>query len=305
MNEQELRKALHDAVVASSPPPPMDPRTALGAARRADRRRKTTWGAGVAGLAVVGIAVGATLLPSHAGGGSAEVGASQPGTPTVTATTTVPPTTVTTTVMPTTTGTAAPTSRGSAPSWPDGQTDRTATSGPRAAKGSGLVDALAGALPVGSITQERGGAAPRTQAQFVDYAGDLQVWEYLIEAPVSPSGAAAGVARVLVQVETRGNSRVRDLPGCGPAIDEPYPVRGDGRCDVVRVGGADVPVVTALDAGPTDYEQAAFHRHADGTLVVVAQSRRHPVARGPALTEPLLTPQQLAGIAVDPAFHLD
>ncbi|MBY8851104.1 hypothetical protein K7G98_23210 [Saccharothrix sp. MB29] len=209
------------------------------------------------------------------------------------------------TVMPTTTVTAAPTSRGTAPSWPDGQTDRTATSGPRAAKGSGLVNALAGALPVGSITREEGGAAPRTQAQFVDYAGGLQVWEYLIEAPVSPSGAAAGVARVLVQVETRGNSRVRDLPGCGLAIDRPYPVQGDGRCDVVRVGGADVPVVTARNAGPTDYEQAAFHRHADGTLVVVAQSRRHPVARGPALTEPLLTPQQLAGIAADPAFHLD
>ncbi|MGM1057736.1 hypothetical protein [Saccharothrix sp. Mg75] len=299
MNEQELTRAMRDVVAASSPPPPMDARAALAAARRADRRRRTTWGAGVAGLAVVGIAVGAVVVPSLAGGGPGPVEAarSSSGAPAVTTTTTMTTTT-------TTTGTGVPPTGSTERPWPDGQTDRTATSGPRAAKGSGLLNALAGALPVGSIAQERGGAAPRTQAQFLDHAGDLQVWEYLVDAPVSGQGGGAGVGRVLVRVETRGNTGVRELSGCGLAISGPYPVEGTGRCDLVRVDGVEVPVVTAQGAD-VDFEQTAIHRHADGTLVVVGQSRRHPVAAGPALAGPPLTPQQLAGVAVDPAFHLD
>lgn len=310
MNEHELKSALQDVMVASSPPPPMDPSAALDHAHRAQRRRKATWGGGVAGLAVVAIAVGAVLVPNLAGGGGdnvAQVGAQQSGSnapsanaPSVTATASPPPS-----VEPPPTGTGVPSSNTSTP-WPNGQTDRTATSGPRADKSVAVLNDLVSALPAGLKAEDKTrigypdyGPMTRTQSQFEDYVGALEVWEYMAYTPVTRA-EAAGVGKLWIQVETKGNSR-RPGEACAAATAEPYPV--DGTCQVVDVGGKQVGVVTGGSEG--DLEQAAFHRHADGTLVIVAQARVYQNSGHQGMAELPLTSQQLAAIAVNPEFRLD
>ncbi|ONI89493.1 hypothetical protein ALI22I_15915 [Saccharothrix sp. ALI-22-I] len=194
---------------------------------------------------------------------------------------------------------------------PNGQTDRIATSGPRADKGVAVLNNLVSSLPTGVKAEDKTrigfedyGPMTRTQSQFSEYAaGDLEVWEYMAYAAVVRAGAP-GVGELWIQVETKGNTQVKGLPGCGSAISRPYPVTGDGRCDVVDAGGKEVAVVTANSA-EDGMEQAAFFRHEDGTLVIVAQSREYPNSGHPALAELPLTPQQLAAIAGDPKFHLD
>jgi hypothetical protein len=307
MNEHELKSALQDVMVASSPPPPMDPAAALDRAHRAQRRRKATWGGGVAGLAVVAIAVGAVLVPNLTGGdGVARVGAQQPESNAPSAT----PPSVTVTVSPPpsaglpTTGTGLP--AGTSTPWPNGQTDRTATSGPRADKSVAVLNDLVSSLPAGLKAEDKTrigfpdyGPMTRTQSQFADYAGALEVWEYMAYTPVTRA-EAAGVGKLWIQVETKGNNR-RPGEACAAATAEPYPV--EGTCQVVDVGGKQVGVVTGGSEG--DLEQGAFFRHADGTLVIVAQSRTYQNSGHPALAELPLTPQQLAAIAADPGFQLD
>ncbi|WP_158842920.1 hypothetical protein [Saccharothrix deserti] len=304
MNEHDLKSAMQDVMVASSPPPPMDPRAAVELGRRAQRRRQATWGGAVAGLAVVAIAVGAVLVPNMTGGGGddvAQVGAQQSasGAPSVTATASPPPS-----VRPTPTGTDVP-SDTSTP-WPNGQTDRTATSGPRADKSVAVLNDLVSALPSGLKAEDKTrvgypdyGPMTRTQSQFADYAGALEVWEYMAYTPVTRA-EAAGVGKLWIQVETKGNSR-RPGEACAAATAMPYPV--DGTCQVVDVDGNQVGVVTGGSEG--DLEQAAFHRHADGTLVIVAQSRVYRNSGHQGMAEPPLTSQQLATIAANPEFRLD
>ncbi|MCE6993929.1 hypothetical protein LZG04_03750 [Saccharothrix sp. S26] len=313
MNEHELKSALQDVMVASSPPPPMSPEAALDRARRAQRRRQATWGGGLAGLAVVAIAVGAVLVPNLSGGGGAPVAGGQSSRPSVTPTDGPPSKPSSATTGPTTTGpttTGRPSGTSTSTPWPNGQTDRTATSGPRADKSVAVLNDLISSLPGGLRAQDKTrigfpdyGPMTRTQSQFADYAGALEVWEYLAYTPVERADVP-GVGHLWIQVETKGNSRVGDRPGCGMATSRPYPVEGDGRCDLVDAGGAKVAVVTG-DGGANGLEQAAFHRFDDGTLVIVGQSREYRNSGHPAMAELPLTAQQLAAIAADPKFHLD
>ncbi|GAA3864672.1 hypothetical protein GCM10022243_33750 [Saccharothrix violaceirubra] len=308
MNEHELRNALRNTMATSSPPPSMDPAAVVESGRKAERTRRTTVGAGVVGLVVVAIAVGTTLLPGRGADGSqVQVAASRTSD---SASVTVPATPETTiTEIPTTaipsTGSST-TGRSTKPSWPDGQTDRTATSGPRADKAVGLLNELSGALPTGVRDVDKPSPDPRfplrrPQAQFEDYVGDLQVWEYQGVTPVEKDGVA-GVGRVLVQVETKGNTRLDGATGCAGATRFPYPVAA-GTCEFVTVDGKQVAVVTG-PAGDDQYEQAAFHWHADGTLVVVAQSRAFPHVGLTALADLPLSGTQLAALATRDGFHL-
>ncbi|MFI9009837.1 hypothetical protein ACIGNX_21645 [Actinosynnema sp. NPDC053489] len=308
MNEHELKSALRRVMVASSPPPPMSPEAALDRGRRAQRRRHTAWGGAVAGLAVVAIAVGAGVLPTLTGGGpGVEVAVGGSSTPLVT--TTGEPSADRPSV--TATAPSGPGENSKTP-WPDGQTDRTATSGPRADKGAKLLQDVASALPPGVRAEDRSrigfpdyGPMTWHQAQFDEYAGDLQVWEYQVRTPVVVVGEA-GVGELFVQVETKGNTRLGDLVGCAAATAEPYPVRG-GTCGLVDVGGKQVAVVTGAtpDAMDNTMDSAAFYRYPDGTLVVVACSSEYRQSGHPALARPALTGEQLAAIAADPGFHLD
>jgi hypothetical protein len=307
MNEHELKSALQDVMVASSPPPPMDAGAALDRGRRAHRRRKATWAGAVAGLGVVAIAVGAVLVPnlSGGGGGSAiQVGAPQSESP---PSVTPSPRLVTPPSPPPGADARASTET----PWPNGQGDRTATNGPRADKSVAVLNDLASSLPNGVQVVDKTraenldyGPMRRTQSQFADYTADGQeIWEYLAYSPVVRSGAP-GVGQLWMQVETKGSTRLPGKGGCEMVVEHAYPASPGGRCEVVDVAGGQVAVLTA-DGAAEGMEQAAFYKHADGTLVIVAQSRDYERSGHPALAELPLTSQQLAAIAADPKFHLD
>jgi len=312
MNEHELKSALQEVMVASSPPPPMSPEAALDRGRRAQRRRKTAVGGGFAGLAVVAIAVGAVMVPNLGGGGSdlpVAAGQSSDSGPSVTPTASPPPSL---------TPASPPQSAGPSVDdptrtpWPNGQADRTATSGPRADKGAKLLADLGSVLPPGVRAEDRTrigfadyGPMTRHQAQFVEHAGDLEVWDYEAHTPVAVTGEA-GVGELFLRVETRGNDRLGDLVGCAAATRFPYPVEG-GTCSVVDVGGKQVAVVTGATANAdhNTLDAAAFYRYPDGTLVTAAYGSKFEESGHPALSRPALTGEQLAAIAADPKFHLD
>ena len=318
MNEHELKSALQDVLVASSPPPPMSPEAALDHARRAQRRRQTAWGGGLAGLAVVAIAVGAAVLVPNLGAGPADLqvaaGQSSESRPSVTPTATALPSA---TAPPSATATGTPPSStppgGSTETpWPNGQTDRTASSGPRADKGAKVLNDLASSLPPGVKAEDRTrigfadyGPMTTHQAQFDEYVGDLQVWQYWVRTPVVITGEA-GVGELSLQVETKGNTRLGDLDGCQAAAAFPYPISG-GTCALVDVGGKQVAVVTGAtaDGDRNTMEAAAFYRHPDGTRVIVGYASEYLESGHPALSRPALTGAQLAAIAADPKFHVD
>ncbi|PSL57879.1 hypothetical protein B0I31_10191 [Saccharothrix carnea] len=309
MNEHELKSALQDVMVASSPPPPMSPEAALEHGRRAQRRRKTTVGGGFAGLAVVAIAVGAAVVPNLTGGGAdlpVAAGQSSESRPSVTPTASAPPS-VTVTATP-----SSPPGGSTETPWPNGQTDRTATSGPRADKGAKVLNDLASSLPPGVKAEDRTrigfsdyGPMTTRQAQFAEYVGDLQVWEYWVRTPVVITGEA-GVGELMLQVETKGNTRLGDLDGCQAAAAFPYPISG-GTCALVDVAGKQVAVVTGAtaDGGANTMDTAAFYRYPDGTRVIVGYASEFQESGHPALSRPALTGAQLAAIAADPKFHLD
>ncbi|MFD9741232.1 hypothetical protein [Umezawaea sp. NPDC059074] len=291
MNEHEVRDALRGAMVASSPPPPMDTGLAVAAGQKAYRRRQTTRAGVVAGLAVVGIAVGATYLPSALGGGSTEAGAGPNGV--------VPP-------LQSSAGVPAQAGAGdkTGTSWPDGQTDRTATSGPRADKSVDLASKLAAALPSGFAARDADDAKVRTQSQFVDYAANnAQVWEYQATTPVLKTDGNGHVGTLYVQVTTVGNTVTGEA--CEAAAHS-WGIKGD--CAAVDVGGNKVGVLTSNGTEPDQekaFDQVAAYRYADGTLVLVGQAKAFRDSKQPALGELPLTGDQLAALATDPKFHLD
>jgi hypothetical protein len=313
MNEDELKNALHGAMVASSPPPPMDSGAALDAAQRAHRRRKAAWGGAVAGLSVVAIAVGAVLVPQLTGGGpglqvggqgsSAEQGPSAER-PRVTTASPTPPS-----ELPSVTAVAPTGASDTREQWPDGQTDRTATSGPRADKSVRVLNDLGSSLPVGleavdkePIGSDWYGPMRYTQSQFADYYdGDKQVWEYMGTTPVVQKGSP-GVAKLWIQVNTKGNELSNIGSPC-EAAEQAWPIRG-GTCRVEVVDGKKIGLVTASGA-QTDLEMLAIHKHEDGTVVFVGQASVFNRSGHPALGRQPFTQEQLLALAADPRFHLD
>jgi hypothetical protein len=263
----------------------------------------------VAGLGVVAIAVGAVLVPNLAGGDGVQVAGGQSSAPASAPPMTSVPPSVTATLSP------PPTSEDAKASterpWPNGQGDRTSTNGPRADKSVAVLNDLGSSLPNGVEAVDKAGVGRldygplrRTQSQFADYTADgLEIWEYMAYSPVVRSGAP-GVGQLWIQVETKGSTRLPGKGGCEVVVEHVYPVGSGGRCEVVGVAGAQVAVLTAEGAAD-GMEQAAYYKHADGTLVIVAQSRGYERSGHPALAELPLTSQQLAAIAADPKFHLD
>jgi hypothetical protein len=284
MNEQELRDGLRNDLVASSPPPSMNPTTALDAARLAHRRRRARWAGTGAAVAVVALAAGAVLTlsrPDPTGILPLDMGAAPGGT------------------------------ADTKPSLPNGQTDRTARSGPRAKKGDQLLQALVAALPdtltVNTKTQYPGSDTPVTaaQVQFVDRAGDKEIWEYLATAAVNTKTApTGGTGRVLVAVHTVGNTDPADVCKLAQSF---WGV--GGACEVRDVQGKKVGVLSKADDERID--QVAAYRYDDGTTVVVAQSKAPDNAAGlgretggTGMAQPPLTLDQLAALAPAPAFKI-
>ncbi|WNV86327.1 hypothetical protein [Umezawaea sp. Da 62-37] len=297
MNEHELKSALRDVMVASSPPPPMDTGTAVAVGRKARARRRATWGGAVAGLAVVGIAVGATYLPSLTGG---QVESAGPGKGSDN------PIGVTGSLVPNApaneTGRPSAGAPGTETSWPDGQTDRTASNGPRADKSAGLVAGLRAALPPGLLgVDSLKEATSRTQSQFEAYTDTGgQVWEYLASTPVVATGGEK-TGTLYVQITTAGN----DFPAdpCG-ATTRSWGIKGT--CAVVDVDGKQVGVLTSDGGGSeTEFDQLVAYRYDDGTVVFVAQAKDVDGSTLTPLDALPLTSQQLTALVTDPKFHLD
>lgn len=305
MNEQDFKSALREAMVTSSPPPSMDTTAAVETGRRAHRKRRAAWGGSVAALAVVGIAFGALVIPTLGGAQDgtlpvAKSGGSQPDVreTAFNATPSGPP--VTPTAVP-------PQGSQTKPAWPDGQTDRTATSGPRADKSVQVLNDLSAAVPAGyqAVDKEPVGAnfyggMRSTQSQFLEYVGALQVWEYMVTTPVVKTDGGPNVGKLWAQVQTKGGDMPTDP--CG-LTEKSWGIKGT--CAVTDVGGKKVGVLTAGPDGEGDFDQLAAFRHEDGTVVFVAQAKTYTGSGHPGLTELPMTVEQLATLATSPEFRLD
>ncbi|TCC01924.1 hypothetical protein [Kribbella soli] len=293
MNEEDLNEALHDVIVRSGPPPSMDPARALEQARRVRKRRRATW----AGLAVVPLVVGVTAGPALVTNltGDRSVGqmvAGGPGTPSV-----FPPSASTppvSTVAPTT----APKTRKTGDPWPEGQVDRTATTGPRADRAVALMNELTSALPPGFTSPDlkypSGDPMRWPQSQYASNDGEPDYWEYSASIPVQKDNRVGK----LLALSTTPNGK----PATDPCKLAKGFWGGTGTCAVVDVNGKKVGVVTAKTGG--DYDQWAAYRYADGTVVFVAQAKKNDRTDKAPLTQPVYTARQLAELATSPKFKI-
>ncbi|HEY3561484.1 MAG TPA: hypothetical protein VGL05_28665 [Kribbella sp.] len=284
MNEEDLSEAFHDVMVRSSPPPSMDPASALDRARRARKRRTVTWSAAAAVTLVVGLGAGPALVANHTGGPS--VGQMVAGG---TGTTQPRPAS---TVMPS----SAPTTRKSGDPWPEGQVDRTATAGPRADRAAALMKDLTSSVPSGFSTPNLkypdGMSMRWPQAQYASNDGEQDYWQYSAMIPVQKDDR---VGRLLVQ-STTPDGKPATTP-CKLALRF-----GAGSCTVMEAGGKKVGVVTAN--GRSDFDQWAAYRYGDGTVVYLAQAKKiDDVERSP-LKHPVFTGPQLAELVTSAKFKL-
>ncbi|MFD5830114.1 hypothetical protein [Lentzea sp. NPDC060358] len=275
MNEQDLRNAFQDVVVASSPPPPMDPGTALDQARRArSRRRSSLVGAAVAVL-VAGLGVGSAVALNPQLGRQLVAGA----------------------------GNVLPSSVWG-PEWPAGQTDRTAANGPQADRAAKLLEELKGAVPAGYDAPQLRyrdpaytGDMQRTQGQVTSNRGESpEVWEYMAQTPVRKNGR---VGRLLAEVSTPDPS----APADPCALAKSFWGMG-GQCRVYDVGGLQVGVVQNNPSGRDQFDRWASYRAKDGSTVTIAQDDAYEGGGYPVLEEPVFTEQQLAELATDPRFRV-
>lgn len=295
MSEDDLKRALRDAMAASPTPPPMSETRVLDAARRARKQRRAAWSGGASAVAVAAVAVAAVLLSAGTSGtGTAGVGGAPDGSAPIDSTTTIDPPSTTTTEHEDTETT-----------WPDGQTDRTASSGPHYEQGDSLDELVEEIVPDGyetptDLTAPEGFPLRSHQAQFREYVngdpdGD-QVWEYYAGVPVTKDG---GAGQVSVMVVTPGDSTLSG-EGCAFA-DVLWDEAAD--CEDVTVAGGTVGLATGAEG--SSFGQWAGYRHPDGTVVYVAQALVDDRSGLPPLTALPFTPEQLATLAVDPRFQLD
>jgi hypothetical protein len=278
MNEQDLKRAFEDVVVASSPPPSMDPGSALDVARKArSKRRSSMVGAAVAVL-VVGVGLGSAFALNPKAAEEYMMG-----------------------VGPSSSSNSSSASKSDNP-WPDGQTDRTAYNGPQAERGVQLLNVLKASVPAGydapalkyGEPEYQNGDMQRTQAQIASNRGEQEVWEYLAHTPVRKDGK---VGVLLAEVSTP-NAKLPTEP-C--ALAKSFWGMSKASCKVVDVGGKQVGVASLAtpDRGLSTW---ASYRAANGWTVTIAQGASYAGGGYPALAaEPFLTPQ-LAALAADPKF---
>ncbi|WP_328525659.1 hypothetical protein [Kribbella sp. NBC_00359] len=286
MNEEDLNEALHDVMVRSSPPPSMDPARALELGRRARRRRRVAW-AGVAVVPlVVAVGAGPALVANYTGDRSAgQMVAGGTGSP--------PPVST-----PRPVSTVVPTTRKTGDPWPEGQVDRTASAGPRAARSVTLMNELSSSVPPGfsmpNLKYPDGRSMRWPQSQYASNDGEQDYWEYKASIPVQKGDR---VGQLLVQSTT---------PDGKPAMDPCKLAQkfwgGTGTCAIVDVGGKKVGVVTTNGRG--SYDQWATYRHDDGTVVIFAQAKKSDARGRSPLTQPVFTPRQLAELATSTKFKI-
>lgn len=273
MNEHEFRQALRDTMTVATPPAWMNESPVVDLAKRAHRRRRATWASAGSAAAVMAVVAGAMVLAPTTDDGS-------PGLSVGDA--------------------AQDTTKETKPEWPDGQTDATATAGPKYDQGVALMNELIGAVPDGYETPDglvyadpahEGSALRYHQAAIHGADGG---WEYYAVVPVS---AGENLGEIFVQVNTVGN----DLEGC--ELSRTLWSQGGGTCEEITVAGTTLGVVT--DTGPESaFDQWVGFRHPDGTVVYAAQDDEFEGSGQPPLTGLPFTAQQLAELATDARFRL-
>ena len=284
MNEEDLNQAMHDVMTRSSPPPSMDPARALAQGRRARKRRRVAW-AGVAVVPlVVGVGAGPALVANYTGNRPADQMVAG-GTSTKQPVSTVAPT-------------VAPTTRKTGDPWPEGQTDRTATAGPRAVRAVTLMNDLSSSVPPGFSTPNLkypdGRAMRWPQGQYASSDGEPDYWEYAASIPVQKDNRV-------------GELRVQSTTPDGKPATDPCKLAqkfsgGTGSCTIMDVGGKKVGVVTSNGRG--SYDQLAAYRHDDGTVVYLAQAKKTDRPGLSPLTQPVFTNRQLAELVTSPKFKI-
>lgn len=274
MNEQDLKRVFENVVVASSPPPSMDPVLALDTARKARSKRRSSIVGALVAVLVVGVGLGSAFALNPTGTKEYMMG-------------------------------AGPSSSSSAGKWPEGQTDRTAHSGPQADRAQKLLEELKGVVPAGYDAPQlkyqdesyAGGDMQGTQGQISSNNGEKpEVWEYMSQTPVRKDGK---VGRLLVESSTPDPS----MPADPCELARTFWGMG-GPCQVFDVKGLKVGVVQSNPSGRDQFDKWATYRANDGQIVTVAQDDNYLGGGYPALDGPLFTDKQLAELATDPRFRV-
>ncbi|MFS8104701.1 hypothetical protein LFM09_47130 [Lentzea alba] len=276
MNEQDLKRAFEHVVVASSPPPSMDPGQALSVARKARSKRRSSIVGALVAVLVVGVGLGSAFALNPKGVTEYMMGAS-----------------------------SSSSNSSWTGQWPDGQTDRTAKNGPQADRAQKLLDELKGVVPAGYDAPQlkyqepeySGGDMQRTQGQVSSNRGDsVEVWEYMAQTPVRKDGK---VGWLLAEVSTPNPA----LPQDPCALAKTFWGMG-GTCQVLDVKGLKVGVVQKNGSDRDQFDKWATYKAQDGTVVTIAQDDAYAGGGYPGLDVPVFTEQQLAELATDPRFRV-
>ncbi|GAA1594702.1 MULTISPECIES: hypothetical protein [Kribbella] len=289
MKEEELGEALHDLMVRTTPPPSMDPASALDQGRRALKRRRIAVTGAAAVTLAVGLGAGPALVVHYAG--------SRPASPMVAGGTGTSRPLATPRPVSTVTP-KAPATRKSGDPWPEGQTDRTATAGPRADRAVTLMNELSSSVPAGftspNLKYPDGLSMRWPQAQYASNDGEQDYWQYQATIPVQKGDR---VGKLLASSTTPDGK-----PALTPCKLAQKFWGGTGSCTVVDVAGKKVGVLTTN--GHDSYDQWAVYRYADGTVVYVAQAKKSDSNDRPPLQQPVFTARQLAELATSPNFKI-
>lgn len=281
MSEQDFRDALRRTMDSVAPPPPMSDAPVLETAHRDRRRRRTMWAATGTAAVVAAIAVGVVVLaPSSPGGDGVQVG-NQPPQPTGTQD------------VASSAG-DSPAGSNTEETLPPGMTDRTQRSGPHHERGVTLATALDDVVTnagFGAPGDLDGAEVKTNQANYDGKVDGVEKWSYMATTPVTKG---SGVGKMIAEVSTVHEQ----VSGC--ALPRMWGL--EGTCRELTVDGKKVAFVDAEEPGEDRIDQFAAYRHDDGTIVYVAQSAGYGFTQLPPLAGLPFTPEQLAGIAVDPRF---
>lgn len=274
MNEQDLRNAFGQVLVASSPPPSMDPGRALDAAHAARSKRRASLVAAAVAVLVVGLGVGSAFAMNPGLGRQIMMGAGK--------------------ILPSSVW---------GPDWPLGQTDRTARNGAQADRAQKLLDELKGVVPPGyeapQLKTSDGYDMQRTQAQVATDRGQTpEVWEYMAQTPMRKDGK---VGWLLAEVSTPNPALPVEPCELAKAF---WGMGGDSDCQVLDVKGLRVGVVRHNTSDRDQFDKWATYRALDGTVVTIAQDDKYFRGGYPELDVPVFTEQQLAELATDPRFRV-
>lgn len=298
MNEDDFRVSLRDALDSTTPPPPMSPAVAVTAGRRAARRRNLLAG----GAAAAVTAVVAAVAVAVAGGGLGSAAPHQVG---------APGGTPASGGTPAPGGTAAATAPAPTPSdrpvWPtqpngEPQQDRTARAGTKYDLGQRLMTDLLAVVPAGYTALDNPGSeqtvsSRMAQAQFENKVGARDAWSYLAATQVGKDG---GVGELLVTVYEPG---LITATGDNCAVAAAFWTAPASCRLVTTTTGVTVGLATGTKG---DYDQWAAYRHADGTVVFLAQRTfdDRPGGGVKPLAALPLTEDRLATLVTDERFHI-